>query len=107
MPGTRSPAVGRLRASLADSAASRVAYVIADAHGSCLEATDPALELFGVDIEMLRMLRVGDLSKPDTPDSLTRQLIASCDNVGRGSAARANWCAPMARRSACASRRFG
>ena len=62
---------------------SRVAYVIADGHGSCLDATDPALELLGTDIDTLRMLRVGDLTKPDTPDSLTRQLIASCDNVGR------------------------
>lgn len=62
---------------------SRVAYVIADGHGSCLDATGPALELLGTDITTLRMLRVGDLTKPDTPDSLTRQLVASCDNVGR------------------------
>ena len=65
-----------------DAAASRVAYVIADGHGSCLDATDPALELLGTDIDTLRMLRVGDLTKPETPDSLTRQLVASCDNVG-------------------------
>ena len=65
-----------------DTAAARVAYVIADGHGSCLDATGPALELLGTDIDTLRMLRVGDLTKPDTPGSLTRQLIASCDNVG-------------------------
>jgi PAS domain-containing protein len=64
------------------AAASRVAYVIADAHGSCLDATDPALELLGTDPDTLRLLRVGDLTKPDTPDSLTQQLIASCDNIG-------------------------
>ena len=46
-------------------------------HGSCLDATDPALELLGTDMDTLRMLRVGDLTKPETPDSLTRQLIAS------------------------------
>ena len=57
----------------------RVAYVIADDHGSCLEATRPALELLGMDIDTLRLLRIGDLTKPDTPDSLTRQLVASCD----------------------------
>jgi len=79
VPGVRPPSTrGRL-----ETAASRVAYVIADGHGSCLDATDPALELLGTDIETLRMLRVGDLTKPDTPDSLTRQLIASCDGVGQ------------------------
>ena len=67
---------------LGDTSATRAAYVIADARGCCLDATDPALELLGTDIDTLRMLRVGDLSKPDTPDSLTGQLIASCDNVG-------------------------
>ena len=41
-----------------------------------------ALELLGTDIDTLRMLRVGDLSKPNTPDSLTRQLVASCDQIG-------------------------
>ena len=56
--------------------------MFADGHGSCLDATDPALELLGTDIETLRMLRVGDLTKPETPDSLTHVLIASCDNVG-------------------------
>lgn len=65
-----------------DAAASRVAYVIADGHGSCLNATDPALELLGTDMDTLRMLRVGDLTKPETPDSLTRQLVASCENPG-------------------------
>ncbi len=60
---------------------SRVAYVIADAHGSCLAATGPALELLGMDIDTLRLLRVGDLTKPETPDSLTRQLVASCDDT--------------------------
>ena len=61
---------------------SGAAYVIADGHGSCLHATDPALDLLGIDIETLRLLRVGDLSKANTPDSLTRQLVASCDHVG-------------------------
>ena len=61
---------------------SRAAYVIADGHGSCLHATDPALEMLGVDLETLRLLRVGDLSKAETPDSLTRQLVASCEQVG-------------------------
>ena len=60
----------------------RAAYVIADAHGSCLDATDPALEMLGIGIETLRLLRVGDLSKANSPDSLTRQLVASCDQVG-------------------------
>lgn len=61
---------------------SRAAYVIADGHGSCLDATDAALEMLGIDIETLRLLRVGDLTKADSPDSLTRQLVASCDQVG-------------------------
>jgi hypothetical protein len=78
VPGVRANPSDRLT----DTAAARVAYVIADGHGSCLDATDPALELLGTDIDTLRMLRVGDLTKPDSPDSLTRQLIASCDNVG-------------------------
>ena len=65
-----------------DVAEPRVPYVIADGHGSCLDATDLALELLGTDLDTLRMLRVGDLSKPNTPDSLTRQLVASCDRVG-------------------------
>lgn len=65
-----------------DAAALQVAYVIADGHGSCLDATGPALELLGTDIDTLRMLRVGDLTKPDSPDSLTGQLVASCDDIG-------------------------
>jgi hypothetical protein len=52
--------------------------VFADAHGSCLDATDRALELLGTDADTLRMLRVGDLSKSES----TRQLVASCDDVG-------------------------
>ena len=78
VPGTR-PSSSPERS---EAAASRVAYVIADGHGSCLDATGPALELLGTDIDTLRILRVGDLTKPDTPDSLTGQLIASCDNIG-------------------------
>ena len=78
VPGVRPPSLG----GSSDIAASRVPYVIADGHGSCLDATAPALELLGTDIDTLRMLRVGDLTKPDTPDSLTRQLVASCDNIG-------------------------
>ena len=77
VPGRRLPA-SRARG---PGAAERVAYVVADGHGSCLDATGPALELLGTDIATLRMLRVGDLTKPDTPDSLTGQLIASCDNI--------------------------
>jgi len=61
---------------------SRAAYVIADGHGSCLDANDAALEMLGIDIETLRLLRVGDLTKADSPDSLTRQLVASCDQIG-------------------------
>ena len=61
---------------------SRAAYVIADGHGSCLDATDAALEMLGIDMETLRLLRVGDLTKANSPDSLTRQLVASCDQVG-------------------------
>ena len=30
---------------------SRAAYVIADDHGSCLDATDAALEMLGIDID--------------------------------------------------------
>ena len=67
---------------LSDTTAARVAYVMADGHGSCLDATQPALELLGTDLDTLRMLRVGDLSKANTPDSLTRQLVASCEQVG-------------------------
>ena len=77
VPGPR-PSPGPERS----EAAASVAYVIADGHGSCLDATGPALELLGTDIDTLRMLRAGDLTKPDTPDSLTGQLVASCDNVG-------------------------
>ena len=56
--------------------------MIADGHGSCLDATDAALDMLGIDIETLRLLRVGDLTKANSPDSLTRQLVASCDQVG-------------------------
>lgn len=77
-PGRRQPPT---RAQ-SETTASRVAYVIADGHGSCLDATEPALELLGTDLDTLRMLRVGDLSKANTPDSLTRQLVASCEQVG-------------------------
>lgn len=62
-------------------AALRVAYVIADDHGSCADATGPALELLGIDMGTLLVSRVGDLTKPDTPDSLTRQLVASWDDI--------------------------
>ena len=79
VPGGRGPA----NREATDSAASRVAYVIADAHGSCLDATDAALVLLGVGVDSLRMLRVGDLSDSDGPDPLTEQLIASCDKVGQ------------------------
>ena len=71
--------------------------MIADSHGSCLDATGPALELLGTNIDTLLMLRVGDLAKPDSPNSLTRQLIASCDTSALGSAAPANCCAPTGR----------
>ena len=66
----------------AETPVPRAAYVIADAHGSCMDATDAALEMLGIDLETLRLLRVGDLTKADSPDSLTRQLVASCDQVG-------------------------
>jgi hypothetical protein len=59
----------------------RVAYVIADGHGACLDATPPALELLATDINTLRMLRVGDLTKADTGDSLVGQLLESCDKI--------------------------
>ena len=62
VPGVRPPPA-RARS---ETAASRAAYVFADGHGSCLDATEPALELLGTDIETLRMLRVGDLTKPET-----------------------------------------
>jgi hypothetical protein len=65
-----------------EASLSRAAYVIADGHGSCLDATDAALDMLGIDIETLRLLRVGDLTKANSPDSLTRQLVASCDQVG-------------------------
>ena len=78
LPGDRLP----MARAEGEATAARAAYVIADGHGSCLDATKPALELLATDLETLRMLRVGDLSKPDTPDSLTRQLVASCDHVG-------------------------
>ena len=78
LPGVR-PTPTRARS---DSTASLAAYVIANGNGSCLDATEPALELLGTDIDTLRMLRVGDLSKPNTPDSLTHQLVASCDQIG-------------------------
>jgi hypothetical protein len=65
------------------AAALRVAYVIADDRGSCRDATGPALELLGIDIGTLLLLRVGDLTKPDSPDSLTRQLVAGCDDIER------------------------
>jgi hypothetical protein len=81
VPGSFSdvqPATGRSP----ETSFCRVAYVIADGHGSCLDATDAALEMLGIDIGTLRLLRVGDLTKANSPDSLTRQLVASCDQVG-------------------------
>ena len=78
VPGCRLPSTPER----SEVTAMRVAYVVADDHGSCLDATDPALELLGTDIDTLRLLRVGDLTKPDTPDSLTGQLVASCDSIG-------------------------
>jgi hypothetical protein len=72
------PATGRSP----ETSLSRAAFVIADGHGSCLDATAAALEMLGIDIETLRLLRVGDLTKANSPDSLTRQLVASCDQVG-------------------------
>ena len=58
------------------------AYVIADGDGACVDATERALELLGTDRDTLRLLRVGDLSKPETPDTLTRQLVACYEQVG-------------------------
>jgi hypothetical protein len=55
--------------------------VIANGHGACLDATPPALELLGTDLNTLRMLRVGDLTRPDTGNSLIGRLIESCDKI--------------------------
>jgi hypothetical protein len=87
MPSSRdrgnSPWSGESGATSPAGHGSHAAYVFADGRGLCLDATEAALTLLGIDLKTLRMLRVGDLTRPDSPGSLTRQLVASCDAIGR------------------------
>lgn len=58
------------------------AYVLADQLGTCLYATDAALELLGTDSTSIRSLRIGDLSPLHEPDPLRAPLEASETRVG-------------------------